>query len=307
MGKRVLVVAIALLLAGASVFTLMQYTNNLEADIRKGEEVTTVFRAVAAIAEGTPGSQVLTMGPTAFVESEEQIGDLPGGAITSRDDLQNVLSGRIAVGPMSQNSIFVVDTWAVPSVEITPLVDLIENNMEAVTVAPDVISGLNGFVRPGDLVNIIVTISMPIDQTAIPAGTGFGVPTEQTTEGTEAAAQQVQYTRRILAQVPVLAVGQVMVLEDGAPVSVVRNAAGQAVVNAPGAAETAPGTEPVISTVFTLALSPEDVERLIFAQSEGVLYFTLPALEYDPAETRGIALVNLFGRGANVVDDIFGD
>ncbi len=309
MGKRILVVAIAVLLAAASAFVLMQYMNNLEDEIRKGEEMQVVFRAVQHIPEGARGSEILTQGELAFVQSEEQVGDLPGGAITTEEALRTVLSGRVAIGPIPANGIFVDSMWAVPSVAVAPLTNVIDPNMEAITVAPDLVSGVNGFVQPDDLVNIIVTLSLPIDMTAIPEGTGFGVPTEQATEGEAAASEEVTYTRRILAQVPVLAVGTIMKPEEGVDPPVVQNAAGEAVIGGTAATVTETGeeVEPEVSTVFTLMVNAEDAERLVFAQSEGVIYFTLPAKEYEVVETRGVALVNLFGRGANVVDDIFGD
>jgi pilus assembly protein CpaB len=300
-----LVLAIALVLGLVAGFAVWRYLNGIESEFRADQELVPVFRAVAPIQEGTPGAQVLQGQAATYVASEEQRKDLPADYIATQEELDALLADRVAVGPISQNEILVASQWTALSVELTPLVDLIDEGLEAVTVSPDVIAGVNGFVRPGDKVNILVTLEIAFNLTDVAAVPEFGIPTEPAPEGETQDTQEeiVQYTRYVLNQVPVIAVGRKVTAEEGAPESVtvttVAPAADQGTVQGEATAEEA------VSSVYTLALPPEDIERLVFAQANGALYFTLIPEDYVLTETKGVTINTLFA--GDLVEDIFGN
>lgn len=305
MGRRALVLAIALLLGAVAAFAVWRYLSGIESEIRANTEQVVVFRAVAPIAEGTEGAQLLQAGSVAYAEGVEQREDLPADYIGSQDQLTAVLQTRVAVGPISANGILTTSQWAELSVQLTPLVELIDEGLEAVTVAPDATAGVNGFVLPGDRVNILVTIPIEFSLTELEETPAFGIPEEQPADGTAAdeQSQTVQYTRYVLNNVPVLAVGRNVTAKDGEeqPVTVDTTVQGAD----QGSVQEAGVVEEVISTVYTLALPAEDVERLVFAQSQGALYFTLVPKDYVLTETKGVTIQTLFQ--GDLVEDIFGN
>ena len=305
MGRRALVLAIALVLGLVAGFAIWRYLNGVESELLQSREQVEVFRAVAPIQEGTPGAQVLQGGPASFVKGQEQREDLPADYIATQQELEALLAARVAVGPISANEILVASQWATLSVELTPLVDLIDEGLEAVTVSPDVIAGVNGFVRPGDKVNILVTLEIAFNLTDVAVVPEFGIPTEPAAEGETQDTQEeiVQYTRYVLNQVPVIAVGRKVTAEEGAPESVTVETTPPAADQGSVQGEATP--EEAISSVYTLALPPEDVERLVFAQANGALYFTLIPEDYVLTETRGVTINTLFA--GDLVEDIFGN
>jgi pilus assembly protein CpaB len=299
-----LVLAIALVLGLVAGFAIWRYLNGIESEFREAQEQVEVFRAVVAIQEGTLGAQVLQGSTASYEKSQEQREDLPADYIATQQELEALLADRVAVGPISANEILVVSQWNTLSVELTPLVDLIDEGLEAVTVSPDVISGVNGFVRPGDKVNILVTLEIAFNLTDVAAVPEFGIPTEPAAEGETQDTQEeiVQYTRYVLNQVPVIAVGRKVTAEEGAPETVTVETtppADQGTVQGEAAPEEA------ISSVYTLALPPEDIERLVFAQANGALYFTLIPEDYVLTETKGVTINTLFA--GDLVEDIFGN
>lgn len=302
MGRRALVLAIALLLAAVSAFSIWRWLSGIEGEIRANTEEFVVYRAVVPIAEGTQGAVVLQGGSASYVESKEQKQDLPADYIGSLDQLTQVLQNRVAVGPISQNEILVASQWASANVELTPLVELIDSGLEAVTVSPDIVAGVNGFVRPGDRVNIVVTLNIAFNLTDLATTPEFGIPTETDPNAPEETQEtEVPYTRYVLNNVPVIAVGRSVVAKEGAPEEV------EVATTVPAADQgTVQGeqVEEIITSVYTLALPAEEVERLIFAQSQGALYFTLVPEDYTLVETKGVTINTLFA--GDLVQDIFG-
>ncbi len=202
MGRRAIVLVIALALAGVAAFAIFQYLQGIEDEIRAGEEEIPVFRAVQAIAEGTEGSFVLQGGETLYTASTEQRNDLPADAITSDAELRDVLTGRVAAGPVSQNGVLTRNQWVALSVQITPLAELLTPGTQAITISSGQVQGVNGFVEPGDLLNAIITLDIDFNLTALGQEQDFGLPVQQeqqtAAEGTTPdEVATVTYTRTV--------------------------------------------------------------------------------------------------------------
>ncbi len=306
MGRRAIVLVIALALAGIAAFAIFQYLQGIESEIEAGQEQVPVFRALQPIAEGTEGSFILQGVGTLYEEDTEQREDLPADAITTPNELNDVLSGRVAAGPISGNGILTRAQWVELSVEITPLAELIEPGFQAITISPGNIQGVNGFVEAGDLINAIISLDIEFNLTALGQESDFGIPVEDTgDEGTaeEDQVETVTYTRYVLQGLRVLAVGSdVRPDPDADPTVEVDDAAAQ---NAQ--VQSAEGEGAVAnSTVFTLEVDHETAERLVFAQNAGSLYYTLnPKDAFEEVLTRGVTIENLFE--GDLVEDIFGN
>lgn len=306
MGRRALVLVVALLLAGVAAFAIFRYLRGIEEDIAAGQEQIPVFRAIQAIAEGTEGNVILQGENVLYEESIEQKEDLPADAITTAEELNSVLSGRVAAGPVSANQVLTRNQWVQLTVEIVPLAEQIPEGKQALTISPGIIEGVNGFVEPGDRVNVIVSVDIEFRLTALAQTPDFGIPAEPApgTEGqtTEEEQQIVQYTRYVLQGLPVLAVGRSIRPDDDAPQTV--SVDGQA-ADAQGApAEGEAAAEPEVTAVYTLEVTPEQAERLVYALRNGNVYLTLVPADFVEVETKGITIDTLFE--GDLTEDIFG-
>ena len=305
MGRRALVLVVALVLAGVAAFSIFQYLTNIENEFREGREEIRVFRAVQPLAEGTEGSFVLQNRGILYAPSTEQREDIPADAITAtaEDDtaaLEQILRGRVAAGPISQNSVLTQSQWVELTVEITPLAELLAEGTQAITISPGAIQGVNGFVQAGDRINAIITLDIDFALTALAEDApDFGIPVEEDEEGQDDEVVSVTYTRYVLQGLRVIAVGtDVRPDPDAPPVVDAEGQASDATVQQQGA-ET-----PVATTVFTLEVTPDIAERLVFAQQAGALYYTLVPPDFVEADTLGVTIENLFE--GDLVQDIFG-
>ncbi|HUP16956.1 MAG TPA: Flp pilus assembly protein CpaB [Acidimicrobiia bacterium] len=299
MGRRALVLLVALLLAGVAAFAVFQFLNGIRNDVEANREKTPVFRATQFIPQGSDGS--LALQSEWFAAGEENVEDLPDGAITTDQELQAIVGGRLAVGPIDRNQIISQSQWAQLTVNLKPLSELIPSGKQAMTISTDAVRGVNGFVRPGDLINLIITVDIEFNQIPVDSPI-FGVPTDTTgTEG-EAGADEttetVTYTRFVLQGLPVLAVARDVRAEEGEGTPIVVPEVDP--TGAPIAAE-----EQVVETVFTLEVTPEQAERIAFSFDNGSVWMTLVPADFIEVDTDGVTIESLFA--GDLLEDIFGN
>jgi pilus assembly protein CpaB len=306
MGRRAIVLLVALILAGLAAWAVWNYLQNVENEITEGQEIVEVYRAGEAIPEGADGAILLSdfnSGGTQITLSEDQAEDVPAGAITSEQQLNDVLSDTVAAGPIAAGSILTESQWTSITVDVVPLAEEIPSGKQAMTISTDNIRGINGFVEPGDRVNMIITIDIPenllpdelsgiAEQPAAPVE--GGAPTAE-------APAAVTYTRFVLQGLPVMATGRDIRPDEDAPETV------EAAPETTG--ETTPEGEPVEEetgndTTFTLEVTPEQAERIAYASENGSIWLTLVPGDFVEVETTGVTTLNLFG--GNLLDDIFG-
>ncbi|MDF2729929.1 MAG: cpaB [Acidimicrobiia bacterium] len=297
---------VALVLAGLAAWAVWNYLQNVENEIVEGQEIVEVYRAGEAIAEGTDGAILLSdfnSGGTLITQSEDQAEDVPVGAITTAEQLNQVLTDRVAAGPIAAGSILNESQWASITVNVVPLAEEIPSGKQAMTISTDNIRGINGFVEPGDRVNMIITLDIPED--LLPdelAGIAEEpVAPEEGAPAAEAVAT-VTYTRFVLQGLPVMATGRDIRPEEDAPDTVE--------VDPETTGDTTPEGEPVEEelgndTTFTLEVTPEQAERIAYATENGSVWLTLVPGDFVEVETTGVTTLNLFG--GNLLDDIFGN
>jgi Flp pilus assembly protein CpaB len=169
------------------------------------------------------------------------------------------------------------------------------------TISTDAVRGVNGFVRPGDLINLIITLDIEFNQIPVDSPI-FGVPTDTTgTEGeapTDEASESVTYTRYVLQGLPVLAVAQDVRAEEGEGTPIVVPEVDP--TGAPVAEE-----EQVVETVFTLEVTPEQAERIAYSFENGSVWMTLVPADFIEVDTDGVTIESLFA--GDLVEDIFGN
>ena len=182
MGRRTLVLVIAVALAAISGFAIYQYLTNVEDDIRADIAEVGVYRASDSIAAGTPGEEArpLIIEDTALRESVVFEGStiLCTGAVgTNADgnpnevgcpanpnDLNAVLDGKVASGPIAAGQLIATSSFADTRDLQQRLSDAIAPGKVAISIDADVPSSAGGFVRPGDNVNLIASATLaPLD------------------------------------------------------------------------------------------------------------------------------------------------
>ncbi|MFP3913576.1 MAG: Flp pilus assembly protein CpaB [Actinomycetota bacterium] len=297
MGRRALVLLVALLLAGVAAFAVWSFVENYRDDVEQEREQVVVFRANQAVPEGQDGD--LFLQTPMWVEGTDQVADVPENIIATEEELRAVISGKVAVGPISENEILTTDQWVELTVDITPLAEQIPSGKQALTVSTDQVRGVNGFIRPGDRINAILTIDIEFD--LLPdAAPGFGIP-EDDEEGEEGEQEEqsetVSLSRYVLQGIPVLAVDRDVRPQEGEPQEVTVTEEG-----AEGEGAAAEGEVP--STVFTLEVDPEQAERMVYAFEHGSVWLTLVPEDFVEVDTNGITINNLFE--GDLVEDIFG-
>jgi len=296
---------VALVLAGLAAWAVWNYLQNVENEIIEGQEIVEVYRAGQAIAEGTDGAILLSDfqgGGELIEQSEDQAEDVPDGAITTAEQLNDVLTSRVSAGPISAGSILTASQWTSITVDIVPLAEEIPSGKQAMTISVDNVKGINGFVEPGDQVNMIITIDIPEDLlpdelsgiAEQPVAPVEGAPPVEETVGV------VTYSRFVLQGLPVLATGRDIRPDEEAPDTVE--------VDDPEAVT--PDGQPVEAdtgndTIFTLEVTPEQAERIAYAFENGSIWLTLVPGDFVEVETTGVTILNLFG--GDLLDDVFGN
>lgn len=299
MGRRALVLLVALLLAGVAAFAVYTFVSGIEEEAVGERENVVVYRATEAVPEGQEGD--LFLQAPMWEESMDQVADVPANFVSSEEELRAVVSGKVAVGPIAENQIITSDQWVELTVDITPLAEQIPSGKQALTVSTDQVKGVNGFIQPGDRINAILTID--IEFQLLPENApGFGIPQEEPAEGEEQQEEEsetVSLSRYVLQGIPVLAVDRDVRPQEGERQEV---AAPQPQAEGEAAAE---GGQPAApATVFTLEVDPEQAERMVYAFENGSVWLTLVPEDFVEVDTNGITIHNLFA--GNLVEDIFG-
>lgn len=311
MGRRAIVLLVALVLAGLAAWAVWNFMENVRGEAEEGQEQVTVFRAgPAGIAEGTEGSILLSNfagGGELIEEGIDEIEDTPADAVQSDEELRQILTDRIAAGPISPRGILTRSQWTEIDVDVRPLSESIASGNQAMTISTSDIQGVNGFVNAGDRVNMIITLDIEFDLLPVDGPT---LPPDDGTEGTpgeDEASVTVTYTRYVLQGLNVLAVGRdIRPEEDGDQTGEI-DADDTTTATTPegtpveGAAEEEQGN----ATVFTLEVTPDQAERIVYGFENGSVWLTLVPEDFVEVESDGVTIDNLFG--GDLEETIFGN
>lgn len=307
---------VALVLAGLAAWAVWNFLQSVEDEALEGQQLVTVFRAGEfGIDEGTEGDILVSdfnANGDLIVESEDQIEDVPADAIQTEQELREVLAGQLAAGPISGNAIITRSQWAEVTLDVRPLSEEIEAGKQALTISTDNVQGVNGFVEAGDKINMIISLDIefdliPVDFEGITLPADGGGSVEETGGGPgtgsadpEAESVVVAYTRYVMQGIEVLAVGRDIRPDEDAPPTV-------EVEEEPlliDGEEPAPTEEELgNATVFTLEVTPEQAERIVYAFENGNIWLTLVPEDFVEVETNGVVVNNLFG--GDLIEEIF--
>lgn len=317
MGRRTLVLVVALLLAAVATFAVYNFLSNVEKEAREDRTYVEVYVAADDLSEGTQGSAVLEqiryvlreIEAVNYCEPEEACdpGTLDANKVIGNiDQLNAALRNRVAAGPISRGQVLTTDQWVEITTEIQPLAGRISEGKEAITVFVSAERGVYGFIEPGDRVNVIVSMDLELE---VPVGEELVIGEVQPTPDetgptpvTETNTVTKAFTRYVLQGLPVLAIGQEVKPDEDAPVEIVAPTTAAEGEAAP-AAEQAPG-----NIVLTLELTPDQAERMVFAQENGSVWLTLVPPSFiavSDQPTEGVTVEKLFGPEYGFLTKLF--
>jgi pilus assembly protein CpaB len=253
--RRVLILVIAVALAGLTAFLTFNYANSADERAYKGAELVKVYMVKKDIPKGLPGEKALDEG---YIGQESIPREFfPAKAITN----PQALRGQVALAGMSVGVPIVEGNFVEPRLAQESFAQRLGKDKQAVTLAVSDVEGVARLVVPGDHVNLMLTTDK---QATAPGQTG----------GKE--------TQFVLQNVEVLAVGNSTTLQPGEAAAVEAQAvqAGQA--------------KTLDSGLMTFAVPAMDAERVVHASQVGSIHLTLVPPDYAPAPVAPVNNGNLF-------------
>ncbi len=181
MGRRTIVLVIAIVLAVVAAFAVWQYLTSVEDDIRSDISEVRVYRATELIAAKTPGeeavavieeslalhesvvfegSTILCVGPE---EGNEGKDPNEYGCPDNPSDLNSLLENRVAAGPVSAGQLVTTEQWVeLQEFQEASLSESIASGKVAIGILPSDVKAAGGFIRPGDRVNLIASATVEL-------------------------------------------------------------------------------------------------------------------------------------------------
>jgi Flp pilus assembly protein CpaB len=319
MGRRTIVLVIAIVLAVVAGFAVWRYLTTVEEDIRSDISEVQVYRATELIPSKTTGEDAQSLIEPALALRESVVfsgstiicdGPEPGnegqdpnayGCPANPSDLTATLQGKVAAGPISAGLLMTTDQWVEIAVfEDASLSEEIDQGKVAIGIRPDDVGAAGGFIRPGDHVNLLASASIQINSFLqllsdpelrdLVLGSDIAVqPTPPSASNPDDGSGEapVDAVTGFAETFPAQMDFTQTVLQDLEVLAV--------------GADTPPnrvgsGLEPVGSQIIVLEVTPEQAEQIEYArQYTSVAMALLPAdVPYTPFDSTGVIVDDLF-------------
>jgi pilus assembly protein CpaB len=249
MQSRVLAILIAVVLALVATAALVVYVNGADRRAIAGQEPEQVWVAVKPIPAGTTGLNAKNTGLIDLVAMPSR--NAATNAVRSLNQIQNKVAA-VNIVPEEQ---LLLSRWVGPEEFGGRGLLPIPREHQAVSVGVELTRQVAGFVTPGDLVSLVVSMSRD----------GQG-------------GEKVDTSQFLLKNVQVLAVGT----------TALSNASSK---GAGGRVNQGKGSQTLIA--ITLAVEDGDVPRVVYAAEYGSIYLTLMPPDADPPDAGPVDAGNL--------------
>jgi pilus assembly protein CpaB len=272
---RIVLLFLAIIFGIAAVIGVMFYINSVRSSV---EYATEKIDALVAIKDIPKEISVEKLVSDKFVEIRQVPRQyLVTGALTSLEPLKDY----ITITVINQGEQITQNMFIRPS-DIS-LSFVVPEGMVAVSIPVDEVKGVSNLINVGDMVNVIATLKPDQSQqqeseNLIPTSGGTSGSTLQGSQG----SVQKEITKTLLWNVQVLHVGIGVINNESS------NSSGDLISpdNTKGTTE--------VKTV-TLAVTPEQSEKLVFSEDLGNVWLALVPLKgIEEKETPGRTLENIF-------------
>lgn len=153
LGRRTLIVAIALLLGLAAGGASYEYLHTVQQRAYDNAKLIDVYVAKGTIPKGVSGSAAVSAG--LITKSRIPTQFRPAGAVT---DLASINS-EVALADISNGEVVSSSLFATPIVQAGAAAQTIPAGDVALTISADQVHGVAGLVQPGDQVDLLVQLT----------------------------------------------------------------------------------------------------------------------------------------------------
>jgi pilus assembly protein CpaB len=281
---RIVLLFLAIIFGIAAVIGVMFYISNVRSSVEYATEKIDALVAVKDIPKEIPVEKLIS---DKFIEVRQVPRQyLVNGAIASLDSLK----GYITIAAINKGEQITQNKFIKPS-DIS-LSFIVPEGMLAVSIPVNEVKGVSNLINVGDKVNVIATFQPQNQQqgsesqTTASMDTSGGVAATTGYGGTSQGSQELiqkEITKTLLWNVQVLYVGVRVITDNGSS-----NSSGGLI-----SSDNTKGTTEV--KTVTLAVTPEQSEKLVFSGELGSVWLALVPLKgMEETETPGRTLENIF-------------
>jgi len=274
MRLRIILLIVAIILGVVAVAAVVGYISSIRTSVEEEVEKVEVLVAVQNVPKET---SVEIMISTNMVDTQAIPRKyLADGVLTSLDNYK----GYVVAAPINKGEQITTTNFTKP--EDIGLAFMIPDDMVAISIPVNEVIGVSNLIEVGDMVNVIATFEPPQQEDA-----------EAAAEAEEAAAEaeealiiiQKEITRTLLWNVEVLYIGTRVTItqQPEQPGGILGGDTTERETKAPD-----------IKTI-TLAVTPEDSEKLVFTEEMGRVWLALiPTSGIEKEDTPGRTFDNIF-------------
>ena len=283
MKVRILLLVLAIIFGLAAVFGVMFYVNNLRATLEKEGEKVDVLVAIQDIIKDTSVEEIISK---KLVEVKKiPLRYVVTGYMVSLDKYQDYfVSNQISKGEQITPVKFIKPSDITFSFEIP-------KGMVAISIPFNEVVGVSNLLTVGDRVNVIATFQAEQQQQAQQQDNLIDTSNQTAvTSGTQSnaasngeAAVVADTTKTVLWNIEILYIGAKVTINDVSANNKGLLSSGSS------------GKEPVEIKTVTLAVTPEQAEKLVFSEELGTVWLALlPVGGVQETDTPGRTLDNIF-------------
>ena len=297
MKLRVILIIVAIVIAAVAVFAVIAYISNVKTTAEKEVEKINVLVAIQNIPKDTFTDNLLSSKSVGLQAIPRKY--LADGVLITLDDFK----GFVTMAPISKGEQITSTKFVKP--EQVGLSFNIPGDMVAIAISVNEDTGVSNLIKIGDMVNVIATFIPEANQAATTvagqtattaagqtATTAAGTTTTVSTQAPETAGETLTgikeaTTKTILWNVKVLYIGTRAITAEEQ-----KQQAGQILSN-----QAAKDAKAIKISTITLAVLPEDAEKLVFSEELGSVWLALvPSAGVQQKETPGRTFGNIFGE-----------
>ena len=283
---RIILLVLAIFLGAISVILVIFYINNIRSSVEEDVEKIEVLVAAQNIPKETTVEVIIQNDYIIIQPIPKKY--IASGVLTSLDSYK----GYVVAAPINEGEQIILTNFIKP--EDLGLTFIIPDEMVAISIPVNEVIGVSNLINIGDKVNVIATFQPTQDELTIDlAGTDtpledYGLESEEsieTEEGAEFEEETIckEITKILLWSVEVLYIGT-------------RTTANQEPTqDGEFMGSQTKSDESTKITTVTLAVTPEESEKLVFSEEMGTVWLALvPVTGIDEEETPGRTLDNIF-------------
>jgi len=265
MRLRIILLIIAIILGVVAVVAVVSYISSIRTSVEEEVEKVEVLVAAQNIPKETPVETIIAADAVTTEAIPRKY--LADGVLTTLDNYE----GYVTAAPINKGEQITSTKFVKP--EQIGLAFMIPGDMVAISIPVNEVIGVSNLINVGDKVNVIATFSPPGEEAA--------EETEETLA--EEVVIEKEITKTLLWNVEVLYVGTRIVIVEEEEAGKVLGGETKKEIKASD-----------IRTV-TLAVTPEDSEKLVFTEEMGSVWLALlPVDGIERIETPGRTLDNIF-------------